>query len=93
LSDGTCGFGVENDRNRPEGAVGQSEFLADALPISFGHKAVQRRETADAHHDQVTANAGADFDLLQASGFFYLGVAGGAFKQAANQTFSTMGSN
>lgn len=52
----------QGDRDRPEGAIGGLHISADALPVSFAHESVERRETTDTHHDQITVLARGDID-------------------------------
>ncbi len=91
-----CGISsrsVEHNRNWPESTISQQEVFANAFPVSFGHKAVQRRETADTEHDQVAFNLGRDFDFFQTCGFFQFSVQSSAFKLTTYKTFPAMGCN
>ena len=81
---------VHGDRNGPEGAVGEEHVVADALPVGLVHEAIERREAADAHHDEVALGAGRNFNLFQAFGLLKLVFKSFAFEQAADEAFSTM---
>jgi hypothetical protein len=60
--------GRERDRDRPEHAVGQPELVADGLPVPLAHEAVERREGADAQHDEVGRLTRRDGEPGQARG-------------------------
>ena len=77
-------------RNGPESAVRQKVIVANAFPVSLGHKTGQRAESADAHHDQVTFFTGTDIDFFKALCFFQFGCLLCAFEQTAGQAFSAM---
>ena len=81
---------VHGDRNRPEGAVGEQHVIADALPVGLVHEAIERREAADTHHDEVALGARRNFNLFQAFGFLELIFKSFSFEQAADEAFSTM---
>jgi len=85
--------GVQADRYRPEGTVGQQVAVADTFPVGLGHKTGQGAEAAVADHDQVAFGAGAQFDLFQAFGFFLFRFQLTAFEQAGGQSFSAMRCN
>jgi hypothetical protein len=57
--------GGQRDGDRPEQAVGRLHAVAHALPVAVRHEAVERREAADAQHDDVALLARADLDLRQ----------------------------
>ena len=52
--------GGQRDRDRPEQAARHLHAVAHALPVGMGHEAVERREAADAEHDDVALFARAD---------------------------------
>ena len=84
---------VKGHRHGPESTIGHQHLFADALPVSLAHEAVQGREAADAHHDQVTLGPGRDLDLLQAGSLFLFVFQSLAFEQAAHKAFSAMRGN
>ena len=45
--------GGQRDGDRPEQAAGRLHAVADALPVGAGHESLERREAADAEHDDV----------------------------------------
>ena len=45
--------GGQRDRDRPEQPARRLHAVAHALPVGMGHEAFERREAADAQHDQV----------------------------------------
>ena len=53
----------ERDGDRPEDAVRHLVVVADALPVVLPNEAVEGREGADAHHDEVGRFAGRHLDL------------------------------
>ena len=90
---GVGGGHIQRHRHGPEGAIGQQHLFAHALPVSLIHEAIQGREAANAHHDEVALGAGRNLDLLQAFGFFLLVFKGFAFQQAADQALTAMRGN
>ena len=38
----------------PESSIGQLKIFTNTFPVGFGHKACQRAESADTHHDKVS---------------------------------------
>ncbi len=83
--------GGQGDRDRPEHAVGQRHVVAHTLPVGFPHEAVQRRETADAEHDQIAALAGTEGDFRQRTGRGQRAFPFGAFQQPDVQRFAAVG--
>ncbi len=83
----------QDDRDGPEGAVGQGHLLNGALPVGLGHEAFQRREAADADHDQVALFLGGDLHFLEAGGLLQFGFLGSAFHQTDDQAFASMRRN
>ena len=65
---GRRGVGGQRDRYRPEQAAGQLHALAHAAPVVMRHEALERREAADAEHDEIASLAGGHHDLLQLLG-------------------------
>ena len=59
--------------------------------VGVGHEAFQRREAADAQHDQVAGFAGRQFHLGQGLGAGQFGLASGAFEQQRLQFTTTVG--
>src|SRR6185369_1191983 len=55
----------KRDRDRPEESCGRAIALADAFPVGARHEALERREAADAEHDEVALLARADPDRLE----------------------------
>ncbi len=55
VRDGACGLFIrrQRDRNRPERAVARPHVVAYTGPVRARHEAFERREPAEAHHDQV----------------------------------------
>ena len=84
---------VQGDGHGPEGAVGKGHLFADALPVGLVHEAVQGREAADAHHDQVALGARGDLNLLQAGSLFLFFFQSSAFQKTTHQALATMRGN
>ena len=60
--------GRQRDRDRPEQAARRLHAVADALPVGVRHEALERREAADAEHDDVALLARADGEPGQRRG-------------------------
>ena len=58
----------ERDRDRPEEAARGAIAVADAAPVGLGHEALERREAADAEHDEVALLARGDAQRGQTRG-------------------------
>ena len=58
----------QRDRDRPERAVREPQFVARALPVGVRHESVEWREPADAEHDEVALLARGNQQLRQRLG-------------------------
>jgi hypothetical protein len=58
----------KRDGDRPEQARGEAVFPAHAFPVGARHEALERREAADAEHDEIAALARGDAKLGQGAG-------------------------
>ena len=83
----------QRDRDRPEEAARRLHAVAHALPVGVRHEALERREAADAEHDDVALLARADGELRQRGGLGLLGGERVARQQQRPQVAASMGIN
>ena len=78
---GERGASRQRDRNRPEQAARGLHPVADSPPVGMRHEAVERREAADAEHDDVAALARGDDQARERGRAPLLRGEGGALEQ------------
>ena len=62
------GIDRQGDRDGPEQAVRGAHVVADAAPVRLSHESVERRESADAEHHDITRLARRDRHRRKAAG-------------------------
>ena len=70
---------------------GQLVVVAAALPVVLAHEAVERRECADAHHDEVAGLAAGHGDPLEPGGLLALLLAGLSLEEERLQAAAAVG--